>query len=122
MQTSCGFGVPLLSAGPKSGDADSSKELIPILEDRDTMGHWSRNKIEKNELLEWQAYYNSSSIDGCPGMRSAMRDHGDRVWFVLIRARVRRLLAQKEALSVGLCVGVVLVLVFQFIQGQLIRR
>jgi len=69
--------VPLLSTGPNADDPEAQREIKPVLLDRDTMGHWSRTKIEKNELLQWQADYNSSSIDGCPGMRTAVRDHGD---------------------------------------------
>lgn len=107
VQTSCGFGVPLLTTAPMSEDATSG-EASPILLDRDTMGHWSHRKIETNTLLDWQAEYNSSSLDGCPGMRSAMRDHGDRVWVTLLKARIRRIGTQTEAVLVGIVLGVAL--------------
>ena len=112
VQTSCGFGVPLLTTAPASEEDASgrSEKTKPVLLDRDTMGHWSRRKIETNTLLDWQREYNSSSLDGCPGMRSAMRDQGGRVWVALLKARVRRVGMQREALLVGGVVGGVLVL------------
>ncbi len=100
-----------------SEDPKANEELKPALLDRDTLGHWSRKKVENNELLDYQAEYNSSSIDGCPGMRAAMRDHGDIVWLTLARARVRRIVVQKEALTVGVALGMVLLLVL----GMLLR-
>jgi len=96
VQTSCGFGKPLLTTTPDSEDLDSQK---PVLLDRDTMGHWSRNRIEKDELLQWRAQYDFSSIDGCPGMRTASRDHGDIVWLALVKARMGRMFTQKDALQ-----------------------
>jgi hypothetical protein len=64
VQTSCGYGVPRLALQP-----DGS----PYLQDRDTMGHWARNKIEKNELLAYHVDKNSESMDNLPGLRSALR-------------------------------------------------
>lgn len=87
--------------------------MEPVLLDRDTMGHWSHRKIETNTLLDYQAENNSSSLDECPGMRSAMRDHGDRVWFTLLKARMRRIGAQREAVLVGIVIGVALLLSVQ---------
>ncbi|KAF6228886.1 hypothetical protein HO133_006998 [Letharia lupina] len=107
VQTSCGFGVPLLTTAPTS-EGTTSGETEPILLDRDTMGHWSHRKVETNTLLDYQAEYNSSSLDGCPGMRSAMRDRGDRVWVTLLKARIRRIGTQMEAVLVGIVLGVAL--------------
>lgn len=107
VQTSCGFGVPLLTTAPTS-EGTTSGETEPILLDRDTMGHWSHRKVETNTLLDYQAEYNSSSLDGCPGMRSAMRDRGDRVWVMLLKARIRRIGTQTEAVLAGIVLGVAL--------------
>ncbi|CAD6569713.1 MAG: hypothetical protein ASARMPRED_003115 [Alectoria sarmentosa] len=78
VQTSCGFGVPLLTTAPTSEEANPL-DAKPVLLDRDTMGHWSHRKVETNTLLDYQAENNASSLDGCPGMRSAMRDRGERL-------------------------------------------
>lgn len=117
-QTSCGFGVPFLTTASTSED-DVSAETKALLLDRDTMGHWAHQKIETNTLLDYQAEKNSSSLDGCPGMRSAMRDHGDRVWFVLLKARMRRIRTQWDAVLVGIVLGAALLLSAQVMLRRL---
>ena len=99
-------------------DAEANKELEPALLDRDTLGHWARKKIESNRLLDYQAENNSGSLDGCPGMRAAMRDRGDIVWLALTKARVRRVAAQTEALTVGIALGMVLLFVSEMLLRQ----
>lgn len=108
--------MPFLTTAPKANGEGVEQEIEPVLLDRETMGHWARTKIDKNELLNWQAHYNSSSLDGCPGMRSAMRDHGDWVWFTLAKARARRIWMQREALWTGWVLGVVCLLFAQYVQ------
>jgi len=51
VQTSCGYGVPrLASVAPK----DPEKAPEAAFEDRETMGHWASNEIEKNEYhMKW---------------------------------------------------------------------
>lgn len=102
-----------------SEDAEANKDLEPLLLDRDTLGHWARKKIESNQLLDYQAENNSSSLDGCPGMRAAMKDHGDIVWLNMAKARVRRIVAQKEALIVGITLGTVLLLISEMLLRQI---
>lgn len=105
VQTSCGFGVPLLTAASLTCEGAGFEATKPVLLDRDTMGHWSHRKVETNTLLDWQKEYNSSSLDGCAGMRSAMRDQGSMVWFALLKARMRRIGMQREAVMVGVVLG-----------------
>ena len=81
------------------------------------MGHWSRQKIAKNALLDYQAENNSSSLDGCPGLRAAMRDHKKKVWFSLAKAWVRRAVQQREGALVGWLVGVLSIVLWQRILG-----
>ena len=113
--------MPLLSTAPSSEDLDSQAEAKPIFLDRDTLGHWARKKIESNELLKYQAEWNSSSLDGCPGLRAAMRDHGESVWLVLVKARMRRVMAQKETLLVGVVLGMVLLMGVQTLQRLVVH-
>lgn len=124
VQTSCGFGVPLLTttttttAAPVSHpkqNAGPETATKPILLDRDTMGHWARRKIETDSLLEYRANNNASSLDGCPGLRSAMRERGDWVALTLLKARVRRIGGQREAVVVGVVMGVLAVLCGQVV-------
>ena len=109
----------MTTATHDSEDAEANKEWEPVLLDRDTLGHWARKKIENNQLLDYQAENNSGSLDGCPGMRTAMRDHGDNVWLTLTRARAQRIAAQKEALIVGIALGMVLLLSSEMLLRQI---
>ena len=96
-----------------------SEETKPLLLDRDTMGHWAHKKVETNTLLDYQAEKNSSSMDGFPAMRSAMRDRGDSVWFALLNARMRRIGTQWDAILVGIILGVALLLSVQLMFRRL---
>ena len=118
MQSSCGFGVPILTTAPSEEEAGWG-EVRPVLLDRDTMGHWSHRKVETNTLLDYQAEMNSRSLDGCPGMRSAMRDRGEQVWFMVLKARMRRLGTEREAILVGIFIGVALLLALQMVSRTL---
>ena len=111
--------MPFLSTAPvlpssTNDQAPSNHEAVLL--DRDTMGHWSRKKIDKNELLSWQAHYNSSSLDGLPGLRAAMWNHRERVWWSLVRAWVRKvLLGQREGIAIGVLLGVGFVVLGQML-------
>lgn len=52
-------------------------------------------------------------------MRSAMRDHRDRVWLTLMKARMRRIGAQSEAVLVGVVLGIALLLSMQMMSRSL---
>lgn len=48
-----------------------------------------------------------------------MRDHGDRVWLTLAKARMRRIGTQREAILVGIILGVALLLSAQMMLRRL---
>ncbi len=81
---------------------------IPVLKDRETLGHWASKKVSKNDLRAYQAEWNASSLDALPGLRVAMRDAGQRRWVVETKARLRRVVAQREAVAVGILIGMML--------------
>ncbi len=109
VQTSCGYGVPLLSTSSPSRDGDGSVDAQSYLGDRRTMGHWASKKVEKNELQAYQRDMNAYSLDGLPGLLAARRDRGQgkgqralnnvRVW-------IRRMWGMREAVGVGVIIGV----------------
>ncbi|MCJ1470919.1 hypothetical protein MMC07_009567 [Pseudocyphellaria aurata] len=53
---------------------------MPVLKDRETMGHWASVKIEKNQLHAYQKEWNANSLNGLTGLRVARRDAGERLW------------------------------------------
>jgi hypothetical protein len=84
------------------------------------MGHWASNKIEKREWHSYQMEWNSNSLDGLADLRAARRDTEERLWVGDLRASVPRVLAQKEALMVGIFVGLLLALLARLIQVLLV--
>lgn len=109
VQTSCGYGVPFLTSEPSSESNEDPAKLA--LKDRETLGHWASNKIEKNELRNYQAEWNSHSLDGLPGLRVARQDSGERLWFINTKARALKIAGQWEALVVGTILGSILVII-----------
>ncbi|KAL4891507.1 hypothetical protein BDV59DRAFT_203415 [Aspergillus ambiguus] len=76
VQVSCGYGVPLLAL-TTDPDTDQPK---PYLKDRETLGHWANKKVQGNQLREYQQQWNSQSLDGLPGLQTALKDTGRSVW------------------------------------------
>ena len=69
-------------------------------------------------MFQGTGHMNADSLDGLPGLRIARRDAGERLWITETIAHVRRNAAQKEALLVGVGVGVLLILVVQSAQAM----
>lgn len=118
MQTSCGYGVPLLSVSPSLRDGDRSVHVQAYLEDRKTMGHWASKKVEKNELQAYQRDMNAYSLDGLPGLLAARRDRGQETLqraLENLRSWTRRMWGMREAVGVGVIIGVL----FMVLVGQL---
>ncbi|KAJ5724795.1 hypothetical protein N7493_006523 [Penicillium malachiteum] len=77
VQTSCGFGVPLLAL---SIDPESNKST-PYLKDRQTLKTFSTKKFsQEGEMQRYQQRMNTHSLDGLPGLRSALKDSGYHTW------------------------------------------
>ncbi len=64
--------------------------------------------------------WNAKSLDGLHGLRSARRDLGQRLWLEDRKASLMTILAQKEALSLGIVIGVLLALIARFGQEFLL--
>ena len=86
----------------------------PVLEDRETLGHWASKKVENSELRAYQAVWNVDSLDGLPGLRSAIRDAGRSVWGMRAKAILKRVGGQREALALGFLVGVGVTMLLQW--------
>ncbi|ELR10104.1 hypothetical protein VC83_07565 [Pseudogymnoascus destructans] len=102
VQTSCGFGVPKLVK--ISGSADDEEKAAGCeygFEDRDTIGHWAKKKMDKNALFEYQQNNNHDSLDGLAGLKSARRDRGELMLVADVRAWMRKVWGQKDAMLVG---------------------
>lgn len=102
VQTSCGFGVPLV------GKLDNNQELNRDLEsgknfiNRDTITQWASKMSEKNALRGYQKNTNYQSLDGLNGLRSARRARGQWMLIEDTKSWVKRVGCQWEALIVGI--------------------
>ncbi|THC91347.1 hypothetical protein EYZ11_009185 [Aspergillus tanneri] len=81
VQTSCGFGVPLLAL---TIDPETNTPK-PYLKDRETLGHWAGKRVAAGQLHSYQKENNNSSLDGLPGLKSAVKDSGRSLWWSQIR-------------------------------------
>ncbi|OJI96628.1 hypothetical protein ASPVEDRAFT_48778 [Aspergillus versicolor CBS 583.65] len=75
VQTSCGYGVPQLSL---SFDSETN-EPKPDFKDRETLGNWASKRVEAGDIRAYQGEWNSRSLDGLPGLRTALQDKGQSV-------------------------------------------
>lgn len=60
-------------------ETDKSK---PYLEDRQTLGYFAAKKVSAGLMQKYQQECNSRSLDGLPGLRSALKDSGHYTWRV----------------------------------------
>ncbi|GIK05740.1 hypothetical protein Aspvir_009853 [Aspergillus viridinutans] len=86
VQTSCGFGVPQLALKLDP----ETHEPKPYLKDRETLGHFASKTVEKGQLRSYQRQWNASSLDGLPGLWSAIGDNGEYVWVGRVRNWLHR--------------------------------
>lgn len=131
VQTSCGYGVPVVNNSSSSNtnspprpsspettsrtraaDAEAQSQQPPhqhAFTDRPTLGSFSRKLAAKqpNAILDYQVQNNVRSLDGIPGLRTARAAKGEWVGLVESKARARRVVgAQWEGVLVGLVVAV----------------
>ena len=81
MQTSCGFGVPQLDL---TVDPETN-EPKPCLTNRARLGRFAEYTLTRGELPGFHIQHNSRSLDGHPGLYSALRDKGEAVWWAKVR-------------------------------------
>ncbi|KAL4863093.1 hypothetical protein BDV12DRAFT_189920 [Aspergillus spectabilis] len=72
VQTSCGYGVPQLSL---TFDSETN-EPKPYFKDRETLTNWASKKVEAGDMRAYQGEWNTRSLDGLPGLRTALQDKG----------------------------------------------
>lgn len=99
VQTSCGYGVPLLAMTPSI----EGGEVIKKMNDRDTLSKWAENKLNKGELESYQAEWNSNSLDGLPSMRAARKTNGKILWVGDAAVWLRKM--RWDAYLLGIAVG-----------------
>ncbi|OAQ61004.1 pyridoxamine phosphate oxidase family protein [Pochonia chlamydosporia 170] len=128
VQTSCGYGVPRVKRGLYVAGDERPEELLQkgfngegvgekgrldelcVFEARPTMDVMLAKKADGNGIREYQTLNNRDSIDGLPGLRVCRRDAGEVLWLGDLRAWVRRVARDWEALVVGFGMAVLVFL------------
>ncbi|KAK1239495.1 hypothetical protein MKX07_008983 [Trichoderma sp. CBMAI-0711] len=145
-QTSCGFGVPRVKKGIYTSEDDGddpSNAGVPVavedilrrglrdgekltelsvFEQRPTLDSYSAKQAQNNKTLGYQVTNNCSSLDGLPGLRAARREAGQRLWVGDLKARVRRIASEGEAVAVGFFLAVALYFVLSWIDVRLVSK
>lgn len=121
VQTSCGYGVPRVkksiytpeAATEKAADAllgetvGGKVDELAVFEERPQLDAWIRKRVENKTVQEYHNETNVFSMDGLPGLKTARRGVGERLWVGDAKARARRVLGQSEAVAVGVVIGLV---------------
>ncbi|KAI5458052.1 hypothetical protein BGZ63DRAFT_363760 [Mariannaea sp. PMI_226] len=120
VQTSCGFGVPRVKKGIYSPENTSESPIeslllegtngkvdeLAVFEERPTLDTWVKKRVETNAIQGYRNENNIRSLDGLPGLKSARRGVGEKLWIGDAKLRVRRALSQTEAIALGFVLGV----------------
>ena len=92
------------------------------LDDRNTLGHWAGQRIEKGEMDEYRQRMNSRSLDGCAGLTVARRQRGENLLLENCLIWLKRVMRQREAIVVGVLLGMVLALATSTLLEEIARR
>ncbi|KAE8351270.1 hypothetical protein BDV28DRAFT_162463 [Aspergillus coremiiformis] len=86
VQISCGFGVPELGL---TSDPDT-KETRPCFINRQRLGEFAQRTLDRGELPGYHQQWNSKSLDGLPGLHSALASQGQYIWWAQFKNVVNR--------------------------------
>ncbi|TKA64528.1 hypothetical protein B0A49_10082 [Cryomyces minteri] len=115
VQTSCGFGVPLL--GSEAYSPESTADVEPETHrlqkegwnDRPTMPRWAIKQAAKRGLEPYRRGNNWRSLDGLPGLKAARRDRGQWLWFDDGKAWATGRAQQWESVLCGVVIAVIVI-------------
>ncbi|KAF4846928.1 Pyridoxamine 5'-phosphate oxidase family protein ustO [Colletotrichum siamense] len=124
VQTSCGFGVPMvrkelyapaatsedgsLEKGQQSPVHHELKDELSVFEERPTLDNYWKKRADNNTVHKYQLETNATSIDGLPGLKTARRDAGEVLWLTDARSSAARALRETH----GILLGIFLALLF----------
>lgn len=131
VEMSCGYGVPILAAelpelpetGQPNGDAvnsnsngqDSKPQPKADLKERTVLKSYLAKKVKDNAVEDFQAQWNTRSLDGLPGLRAARRMKGEWLWVLDLRAKVVRAVTPWETMLLGMVMGMGLAVVIRLV-------
>ncbi|KAI9158308.1 pyridoxamine phosphate oxidase family protein [Paramyrothecium foliicola] len=131
VQTSCGYGVPRVKQSfyaLKDDDAENADEAIRqkddaatdelvVFEERPTLDRHAVSYAGEKKMVAYHKKVNFDSLDGLPGLISARRAVGQRLWLVDIQTKLQRLWAEREAMAFGALLAVLLYFIYNWVWG-----
>jgi hypothetical protein len=78
------------------------------LKDRRTLGQFATKKVASGQMQTYQQEWNTRSLDGLPGLRSALKDSGEYIWRVELKnwlSRHRNEVETMKSLALVMFVG-----------------
>lgn len=121
VQTSCGYGIPILTAESdpaeeqRDGDASDGAVAQPktktkatakaYMKERTTLRSYLVKKVRDDALADYQVQWNARSLDGLPGLRAARKRAGEKLWYQDLRAKIVRAVTPWETLLLGMGIG-----------------
>ena len=136
VQTSCGFGVPMVrrefyaqmnKADERMEEEEGEEEKVVlcrelnVFEERPTLTNYSKKAVKENRLRPYQAEQNARSIDGLPGLTAARRDAGEWVWLGDLAAKLGKVNQEKTSVLVGFLLGVGVYFAGNLVRGRFVR-
>ncbi|KAF2667492.1 hypothetical protein BT63DRAFT_441127 [Microthyrium microscopicum] len=109
VQTSCGYGVPVLRTSIPSERAESLTKASEddVWCDRETLPRWAKNKEACGEVDAYWVKNNVRSLDGMPGLKAARRLKGEWIGVAEVKGFVWRVVvAQWVSVLLGLLLAV----------------
>ena len=66
-----------------------------------------------NQMQQYQAQWNTSSLDGLPGLQIARRGSKEWLWLGDLMSWTRRIRSQKESIALGVVIGALVMFLVQ---------
>lgn len=151
VQTSCGYGVPMVRKelyAPATASEDGTLEKatqqqrdiidttgketttttmttkrdeLSVFEERPTLDYYWKKRVDNNTVNTYQVETNRTSIDGLPGLKAARRDAGETLWIADARAEVLRAARETRGVVLGVLIAVLVYFVTGVVDGLVVK-
>jgi len=106
VQTSCGYAVPQVVSSAIDPEHVAQGPRA-YLKDRETLGHWAGQQVEKGTLHAYHQKMNARSLDGCAGLKAARRANGENLLLNETYIWVKRTTGQWREMLLGAMLAII---------------
>ncbi|KAL0941138.1 pyridoxamine phosphate oxidase family protein [Colletotrichum truncatum] len=121
VQTSCGFGVPMVRKelyAPDVASQDGTLEKaegqgtpadeLSVFEERPTLDNYWKKRADNNTIHKYQLETNLTSLDGLPGLKAARKAAGEVFWLTDAKVRATRAARETHGILLGLFIALII--------------